>query len=128
MTLDEYAVEKMKELESLKVEHRALEKKYNKALDVISKLHEENDEFIRIFNDYSLERTDYESLKRGGMVSFYLSDPYERIYEDLSKEDQIKRADFDFIASRIKNYRDTHPEPKKTEEKESKDLSDEDIL
>ena len=129
MTLEEYAVEKIKELENKKTELevalKAKESEYKNANSIVKKLREENEQFRVILGEGITEK-DYKDLVRGGSFRIYVSDSWKRNYDDLTEEEQETRKVFDFLCSVVKKYREEHPFPKKEESSEETESADED--
>ncbi len=120
MTLEEYAVEKIKELEYKKVELEAALKaktdEYKAANSSIRKLREENENFKKaIGRNVNLNNC---TLDRSGCVNIYLSDSYKSGNSNLTEKEAQVREDFDFLCKIIKEYKETHPEKKDSEEEE----------
>jgi hypothetical protein len=124
MTLEEFAVERIKELECKKVELEAALKaktdEYKAANSSIRKLREENESLKQaIGRNLSVHGT---ILNRGGNISVYISDSYKSEDSDLTEKEAQVRGDFDFLCKVIKEYRELHPEEfekkKKDEEEE----------
>ncbi len=125
MTLEEYAVEKIKELENRKVElETALKSKdndYKTANSTIRRLREENESMKELIG-YLGTKDSSTSLGRGGTIYMYLHDPWDKT-GDLTDEDEIKRRKwFDFCKEVIASYKETHFPP----EEEDKKKGDED--
>lgn len=119
MTLEEYAVEKIKTLENKVTElESALKMKsdeYKAANSSIRKLREENENFKKaIGRNVKLQDC---SLYRCGNVYMYLSDTCKSDNSQLTDKEAQVREDFDFLCKIIKEYKETHPEPKEDEEK-----------
>lgn len=121
MTLEEYAVEKIKELESKNIELRvALEsktKEYKSANNSIKSLREENERLKEILGRYTDEGNS--NLQRSGCLYFHISDSYKSddSYSRLTEEERIVREDFDLVRKIVKEYKELHP--KTTEEGDS---------
>ena len=125
MTLEEYAVERIKELESKKVELEAAlkskENDYKTANSTIRRIREEN-EFMKELIGYLGIRDSSTSLNRGGTIYMYLHDPWGKT-SDLEDEEDIKRRKwFDFCKEVIISYKESHFPP----EEEDKERGDED--
>lgn len=121
MTLEEYAVEKIKELEHRKVElEAALEsktKEYKSANNSIKSLREENERLKEIIGRYTDEPNS--NLERSGCIYLHMSDSYKSddSYNRLTEEERTVRRDFDLVCKIVKEYRELHP--KATEEGDS---------
>ena len=117
MTLEEYAVEKIKTLENKVTElESALKMKsdeYKAANSSIRKLREENENFRKAIGRNI--RASNSTLDRGGNISIYLSDSYQNTSSLSEKEAQV-REDFDFLCQIVKEYKEIHPEKKEDEE------------
>jgi len=114
MTLEEYAVEKIKTLENKVTElESALKMKneeYKAANSSIRKLREENENFKKaIGQNVSL---DHCNLVRNGCIYFSLSDSYKSSNSNLTEKEAQVREDFDFLCKVIKEYKEIHPEKK----------------
>ena len=121
MTLEEFAVERIKELECKKVELEAALKaksdEYKVANTSIKKLREENDRLKEIIGRYTDEENS--NLKRSGCIYLHMSDSYkgDDSYTRLTEEEKTIRQDFDLVCKIVKEYRELHP--KLTEEGDS---------
>ena len=118
MTLEEYAVEKIKTLENKVTElESALKMKseeYKAANSSIRKLREENENFKKaIGRNVSLNNC---NLERSGCVYISLSDSYKSGNSNLTEKEAQVREDFDFLCKVINEYKETHPEKKDSEE------------
>lgn len=120
MTLEEYAVEKIKELECKKVELEAALKakteEYKAANSSIRKLREENENFKKAIGRNV--NTNSCTLDRSGSIYISLSDSYKSRNSDLTEKEAQVREDFDFLCEIIKEYKETHPEKKDDDEEE----------
>ena len=120
MTLEEFAVERIKELECKKVELEAALKdkndEYKVANTSIKKLREEN-ERLKTAIGRNVD-TNSCTLNRSGCIYISLSDSYKSRDSNLTEKEAQVREDFDFLCKVIKEYKETHPEKKKTEEEE----------
>lgn len=114
MTLEEFAVERIKELECKKVELEAALKSKNDEYKVanasIKRLREENEKLKEaIGRNVSLNNC---TLDRSGCIYISLSDSYKSNNSNLTEKEAQVREDFDFLCKIIKDYKEIHPEKK----------------
>lgn len=130
MTLEEYAVEKIKGLENKQTELetalKSKEAQYKNSNAIIKKLREEI-ELMKEMIGYLGSNDVNTRLTRGGTIYMYLHDPYDKYEEDLSAEEKIRRKWFTFCVEIIKAYKEEHPEPEPEPEEstETKEEGDE---
>ncbi len=116
MTLEEYAVEQLKDLKArkleLETELKIKEKEYNQANAIIRKLKEENDYMKEIICHFGAQSS-HNSLQRGGNIYINISDSWKT--HDLTEKELKERDMFDFCLDILKAYLEEHPVQKEEE-------------